>query len=753
MYLSTGEASVIQGEVRFEGISNPNNETSFVDLSADPAVEKHSQFYKFDNSEVSLDEHKYGADVLVADTLFLQITDFPILSGTKNFTRPEDVFITEAFAKKIFGKENPVGKTLDYPAINKQMTIAGVIGKPVNKSIISFDLLLSSQITHSWAKMPQSLILLHPNVDYRAINSKYSEFMDMSRWKYSIRYQLIPYKKVYFEDRIVDYVGYAHSKFIYVVILSGVGFLLLLIGTLNYINIYTIVALRRSKEFGMKKVFGAEGYKVFLQLVLENLSVIVLSLGIAFWLAGALNTFVTNAFGFEQFPNLRFDILLALVLTLALPAVTSITPLLRYRYLTPIKSLKSVSGGNKSLLSRQMFLAFQFFITMTLIAVSLLFVRQLDYMLGADLGYRTHNIIEVPFFKANEDVSFAVTTSRGERKNKEKRKEQIVDELTQKLNASPLVHRWIRGDRPILKSSSGFDFKTPDGEFKSCTLIGADENWLNFFEVQLLEGRSWDNDTDNTFTYNLIVGESTLKQFGITDYREATLEPARRLWYVSGRDEEMKTNPPYRIVGVINDLYVTHLSQKQPPLAMYFGRGGGDDPVFISFAPENKAAVLEFVKNLHEELIGGEFSYSFIEDELKAIYREDEKIARIYSVFTVIAIFISILGLFGISLFDIRQRRKEIAIRKINGASTKDIMLMLVKKYLALLGVSFALSVPVAWYAIDRYLENFAFRTQVSWWLFAVALALTAAVSLITLIYQVYTASNKNPTETVNSEQ
>jgi hypothetical protein len=522
-----------------------------------------------------------------------------------------------------------------------------------------------------------------------------------------------------------------------------VGFLLLLIGTLNYINIYTIVVLRRSKEFGMKKVFGAEGHKVFLQLVLENLSVIVLSLGIAFFLAESLKTFVTNAFGFEQFPNLRLDIMLALVLAFALPAITSITPFFRYRYLTPIKSLKSVSGGNKSLLSRQMFLAFQYFITMTLIAVSLLFVKQLDYMLEADLGYSTQNIIEIPFFKENRQVSGGM--SRQERREAVNKQYKVQDEVKQKLNASPLVKQWTRNRLPFRTYSYECNMKTPYGEFQPCTLMGVDDVWLEMFDVQLLEGRLWDKSIDHDGECNLIVSESMLKQFGITDYRETALELSRP-FFVGNRDK------PHRIVGVIKDLYISHLSQKQNPPAIFFTEGFFEYPVVMSFAPENKAAVLEFVKNLHEELIGGEFTYSFIEDELKAMYREDEKIARIYSVFTVIAIFISILGLFGISLFDIRQRRKEIAIRKINGASTKDIMLMLVKKYLVLLGVSFALSVPVAWYAIDRYLENFAFRTQVSWWLFAVALALTAAVSLITLICQVYMASNRNPTEVVNSE-
>jgi ABC-type antimicrobial peptide transport system permease subunit len=158
------------------------------------------------------------------------------------------------------------------------------------------------------------------------------------------------------------------------------------------------------------------------------------------------------------------------------------------------------------------------------------------------------------------------------------------------------------------------------------------------------------------------------------------------------------------------------------------------------------------MKNLHDEIIGGEFTYSFLEDKIAAMYKEDKKVARICSVFTGIAILISMLGLLGISLFDIRQRRKEIAIRKINGAEIIDIVRLLLKKYFVLLGVAFVVATPVALFVIQKYLENFAFKAPVSWWLFAVALVVTVAVSLMTLLYQTYKAGNENPAEVVKSE-
>jgi hypothetical protein len=266
------------------------------------------------------------------------------------------------------------------------------------------------------------------------------------------------------------------------------------------------------------------------------------------------------------------------------------------------------------------------------------------------------------------------------------------------------------------------------------------------FDIQLLEGSLWNDEIDNHESHNIIVSESTLKQFGITDYSDAELRSY--LEYIGERP-----NLPYRIVGVTKDFHTAHLSTQITPTVFYCpGERDASDPIVASFAPERRQEVIEFMKNLHDELVGGALTYSFIEDEIAAMYKDDKKVAVICSVFTGIAILISMLGLFGISLFDIRQRRKEIAIRKINGARIIDIIRLLLKKYFVLLGVAFAVATPAALFVIQKYLENFAYKAPVSWWLFAVALAVTVAVSLMTLFYQAYKAGSENPADVVKSE-
>ena len=197
-----------------------------------------------------------------------------------------------------------------------------------------------------------------------------------------------------------------------------------------------------------------------------------------------------------------------------------------------------------------------------------------------------------------------------------------------------------------------------------------------------------------------------------------------------------------------------HLSQKSDPIALinYSFKFDTYYPMIVSIIPGRTRDAIEFMRNLHDETVGGEFSYSFVEDEVREMYKENKKMATIITIFTFIAIFISVLGLLSLSLFDVQQRRKEIAIRKINGATVADVISLLLKNYFLSLAGSFALATPVALLVINRYLEDFAHKAPVSWWLFAVAVVLTAGISLLTLIYQTNKAANQNPADVVKSE-
>jgi ABC-type antimicrobial peptide transport system permease subunit len=743
IYMITSELYTNPGERTYSDVDYIRD-GQIADITKHPGIEKRSLFLYLSDMEVTYNNQSYNNNMLVIDTVFLQILDYPVIAGTNNLRRPEDALITETLAAKIFGEENPVGKTLFSSTVGKTVTVAGIIRTPTHKSALPFDMLISSQLRNTWHGYgSRGIILLHPGVDYRDVNRQHGDFVEIERWKLSFRYNLFPYRDAYFDRSITDYGMFVHGNLTYIFILSSIGVLLLLIGLTNYINIHSVVMTRRNKELGMKKVFGAGGGSIFRQLALENLLLTVASLVGAFWLAATLSPIVENTFGIRQYPNLRFDAWLALALIVVLPIAVSVAPYLRYRYFSPLRSLRAVNAGNRSLLSRMFFIVFQYFMTMGLMSVSLFFVKQLDFMMNKDLGFRMQNIISVPFSK----YSLGVLDS--DYREKEKKKKAVEAELKHKLNASPLIESWCYGNFPFVNHET--ELKMPGKELQKVTATYADEMWLNLFDISLLDGELWNNDNHDGSSYPIIVSESTLKQFGITNYRDAELYSS--LEFV-GTTKGVIPTPPYRIIGVVKDFYTAHLSKQLAPTIIHQNKrySNNTNPVLASFAPENRQKVIDLMKNLHDELVGGEFTYSFIEDEIAKLYGEDRKVAIICSAFTGIAIVISMLGLLGISLFDIRQRRKEIAIRKINGAEVPDILRLLMRKYFVLLGIAFVVATPASLFAIYKYLENFAYKAPISWWLFAIALFTTIAVSLATLIYQTYKAGNENPATVIKSE-
>ena len=735
IYVTTRETGTDPGNIEASGLFNMNREKSFLNLQEHPGVELFSHFMWFENDEISVENTKYTSTVIVADSNFLKITDYPVVSGVHRLADPSSALITTNFAQKIFGKENPVGKTFKH-STGKILTVTGVIGKPSTKASLTFDLIVSYHLSN-WSRIvhPQTYVLLYPGVDYRQINKQYESFSEKTAWQQPARYQLFPLSKLYFEKSISNYRVFARGNYSYVAVLMAVGALILLVGIISYINVYAVAVLRRGKELAIKKVFGAGRSNIFIQLFVENLLMTGLALFSSFVIVYLAYPFTANVLQLDQVSGFNFNLFMFFILLLTLPVLLTLYPFFRYYYSIPVNSLRNldkVRGGGL----RRMFLSFQYVITFVMIIVSLFFFKQLRFMLNTDTGYQTRDIIKV-HFTIPESYDHIL---------------QIDGEIRQKMNACPLFTNWTYGQSPNEFPDKGWvSFKLPEGQFKAVNYKSVDESWFKLFDIHLKEGQLWDDQKEDGFwDYALIVTESVLKLYGITDIDNALLQPATRLWWDSERGD-MRTNPPYRIVGVVKDFDYLHLSQKPDPVAFAYSKRELDEQLLASIVPGRTQAAIAFLRKMHEETVGGEFSCSFVEDEVQAMYREDRKIASIYSLFTFIAIFVSALGLLSMSLFDLRQRRKEIAIRKINGATFHDIIRLLLKKYFWTITLSFIIATPIALLAIRRYLEDFAHKAPVSWWLFAIAMILTTGISLLTLLYQTRKAANQNPAEVIKN--
>lgn len=750
-------ATVMQSETGTENgiraVWNP--EKLEINMLNDPAVLASTITFR-EESTFSLDKHEFTASVLRVDTSFQKIFDFPVVKGKQQIASSKsEAAITERYARKIFGDEEPLGKTLTINS--KLLTITSVVGDIESKSSITFDIITHYYYYDTFNGSSTGWVFMAPNQSIEQFNARYTKYFKVySNQNTRYRYQLMSLDDLYF-DNSVDKRGFIrHGDKSTLGILFIVALSVLLVGLFNFVNIYTVLMLRRSREMGVKKVFGASAVSIARGLYVENLVMVALAVGGGWLMSQMSDDLVAAKLGIDTVPNLRFDIALSVAFLIVIPLLTSIYPYLKFRYAQPITSLKSIASSGKSIVSRAILLVLQYVMTIVLIIVSIYFVRQLNFMLDSDLGYNPKGIIKVRMFTPQPN---GLSEEESEKYETDfARREQFV---RAQLNSSPLIMAWAYTESPNTASPGYGGFSVGGSEFVNTQTLYCAEADMKLFDLKLKEGRWWKDTVDTFKSYNMIVNETFLKKFGINDYSTAVVQPEERQWTVlngSANDELMKLNPPYRIIGVVKDFHTGHLRQPIDPLVILcnFDDDGNTNAQWselcASAVPGKEVQAIELLGKIHAEVGNGDFRYTMLEDEIAAMYTEDRRVTTIYSVFAVIAIMIGCLGLFSLSLYDVQQRYREIALRRVNGARVGQITVMLLRKYYLLLSLAFVIAAPTAWWAIDAYMSDFATRAPLSWWIFALAAIVTAAISLLTLMYQTVKAAHTNPTVAMKTE-
>ena len=611
------------------------------------------------------------------------------------------------------------------------------------KSSLQFDLLapVNQGKYTDWSRMGFCVARLAKGTDIAKYNEKISKPQSLICFgNRPIQFRLLSLKDFYF-DKAVSSVSAAFQRGNkdHITVLSVVACMLLLVGIFNFINIYTVIILKRAREFGVKKVYGASGFQIFSQIYAENVCMVAVALLIIWMIVEVTAGMFASVYDIPVKSDVSFDLLLSFILLLGLPLVTSLFPFLRYNYSSPITSLRSVSVGGHSIVSRALFLFIQYVITFSLIVIALFFVRQLYTMLHTDLGYHTKDIISCRFLSFETMNKRYSSDEEWQRDYDEiQHKEQVI---RQKMDGCPYFAAWQYGDPPIqLEPQTTVEC---NGEKHKMAITFASNGYMRMFGLKLKEGRMW-NDKDQFAQYKMIINETARKLFRIEKIDEASLQTESRLWWSQGID--LGKNPPFQVVGVIEDFRTGHLSKGDAPLAiLYEENGNPTDPLLATIVGGKRKEAIDFLKALHNEVLGeGEFEYSFVEDQVEKLYDDDKRTTRIYVTFAGLAICVSCLGLFGLSLYDIRQRYREIALRKVNGATGGQIALLLVRKYLYILGAAFVVAIPLVYYIINDYTKDFAVKAPIGVGIFVAGFILTSLISLGTLLWQVRKAVRIN---------
>jgi ABC-type antimicrobial peptide transport system permease subunit len=683
-------------------------------------------------------EQSYNTNVWIADSTFFHFFNYPLVEGECRLNAPDDAILTRNFAEKVFGTESPIGKSMTYN--NKVVTVRGVIDSPKCKTSMVFDALLSIHLTKDWGQLISEFIHLSPHVDLKAINAETNVFRKED--DINLRYELMTLRQAYEQTNPFKNELFIHTNMTYIYLLAGVALLLFLVGILNFVNIYMVLMMTRSKEYGIKKVFGLRGSTLFVQIWLENLLLIIPAILVA-WLLIEISQIPVNRLFQETFNYTWFDLWLSLGFVCLMPLCTSVYPYIRYNYRTAITSMRTIGSDRQSVKVRMGFLFVQYILTVCIIIVSLYFGKHLSFLQNTSPGFRTEGILMANL--QHERRSYVGATMEEIRAIWAR-----IEQIESKLKECPYIEKHIYGAQLF----NGYETKVfnDEAQMVNCVTQFVPSKFFDVFDIPIIEGEI--SQREGYSDYRVVLNRAAMKAFGYQSIDEAFIHWESTQWVYSVNGKMVEGGKELMpVAAVVEDYYSGHLTQGIKPMVFVLIGEQDTGIANICLRPGQEEACIDYLKKITQEVYNtDEFSYTWLKDDVLDIYKKDRQITIIYFVFAFIAIAISCLGLFGISLFDIRQRYREIGIRKVNGASMKDLYKLLFRKYIIVLGIAFVVGTPIAYYLIQQYTADFVVKTPMGIGIFIIALLIVALISLGTLFWQVRKAANINPADVVKRE-
>jgi ABC-type antimicrobial peptide transport system permease subunit len=677
-----------------------------------------------------------------ADSNFQQLFNFPLLKGDAQhiFQSKDQVLITESTAKRYFGDKDPMGERMSLQG-QKDFVVAGVLKDLPANSHIQFDFLLPFaylrdqetsfwnnfnyysylRLDHSAAVSPAAVAQLERNM-----NAAYKQ---NGRSEFSPLFQLQRLTEIHLgEHYMADVSGGGSLQ--YVRIFSLVAVFILVIACINFMNLSTALSGRRAKEVGLRKTVGASRGQLIGQFLGEAVFLALVALGLGLLLVVVLmplfdqltgKPFTIGVLGGSRLLFLFGVAVVAGLLSGSYPALA----LSAFQPVKVLKGLKVFQGGKAYF--RNGLVVFQFAIAIVLIIGTLVVYRQLEFIRGRDMGFDKSNLIYVTIPQV------------GGSEGMQKGADRIADGMAGERG---VLSKSVMGDLPTNLVSGDPDVKWPGEDprdYNIVPLMGVDEHTLDVFGMHLLVGRFFS------------------KAYGSDDSAVVLNEAALKLMHMTPATAVGKTirfnDRPYAVAGVVKDFNFKPVQFTVEPLVMINHYWRGNDFVVLKTAPGATASVIAALKKQFALAYPQNvFDYGFVDKDLEALYNSEQQMGSLFNVFSVLAIFISCLGLFGLSAYTTQRRIKEIGVRKVLGASVRGIVGLLGREFLAPVALATLIAFPVSAWAMDKWLHTFAYQIGLKWWYFAVGGGLALLVALCTVSYQSFQAARANPVMSLRSE-
>lgn len=714
-----------------------------------PEIESGVRLINRDGVVINGDQQFSEKRIMFADSAFFSLFSFPLLKGNPQtaLAGPNLVVLSESTAKKYFGTENPIGKGLriNTGGSFRDYSVTGVVEDCPANSQIKYDL-LTSFLTLPAANRPEEwysanyatyLLLRNPEA-ITSLQAKIPGFMktqfskeEMSGSNY-LTYNLEPIRRVHLHSEVEGSFE-PNGDLTYIYIFGSIALLILLIACVNYVNLATSRAVERAQEVGVRKVMGAQQGQLFGQFMGESVIVTSISLVLALLLAALtlplFNTLSDRQFSIETWLK-PSSLLLLLGIGVVVSLIAGSYPALVLARFQPIRVLKGQLKTAGAGQFRKTLIVFQFAITAFLIISTLLVRNQLSFIQHKKLGYSKDHVLLLP---VDKEVLDKIHTLKSEfRQNADVQQVSLASE-------SPV---FINGGYSMRRTNM------PDGKYKMVAGLQIDEDFIKTMNLHLVAGRDLTRtdveqamhpDGDSLNYYHFIPNESAVKELGWTPEQAI----GQKIDMGSGRKGEIK--------GVVADFHFASMKQKIGPLILFPEMQG--EILLVKLAGNQLPNTLQFLESKWRTLIPNRpFSYEFMDEEFNKLYSAETRTGKIFSVFAFLSIFLACLGLFGLSAYTTAQRTKEIGVRKVLGASVFSIVGLLSKDFLKLVLVAILIASPLAWYGMNQWLQDFAYKIDIEWWVFALAGLLAVGIALLTVSFQSIKAALMNPVKSLKSE-
>ena len=696
----------------------------------------------------------YETKGYMADASFFKLFTYNFIEGdaATALRDPNAIVLSEEIAKKFFGDEPALNKIIHINSNSNgeyDFKVTGVF-RPIDKPsqidarfFLSFDggdieRFMKQQTDMVSNNMFFTFFLLKPGADAKKLEAKFPAFVDkymgtgLKAAGFYKKQFLVPVKDMHLYAGMTNDISPVGSV-TYLYILASIALFTLLIACINFMNLSTARSSKRSAEVGIRKVLGAEKSSLIKQFLGESL---LMSL-VAFFIALAITAILLPAFSHVSGRNLSLDFGKDWFIITGFLMLSIITGLLAGSYpafylssFQPVKVLKGRFTNSLSAVAlRKGLVIFQFIISVVLIIASVVIINQMHYLRSADLGFAKDQQIVIPLRSTTAKNIYASLKN-------DIRSNQNV----QNVGAS-LYYPGIMNPSDMMLYKEG---KTMN-EGKDVHMNVVDESCLQTLDIKPVAGRLFSKDFPSDTSFRMILNETAIKGLGFESPQKAIGGKVHMDW----RGESYS----WTIIGVVKDFHFQDLHVKIEPYGFQLNNVPQYNYLIVHSKAKDVSSLLKYINASWHKLNPNEpFEYSFIDEEFQKNYEAENRLSAIVGYFTVIAILISCLGLFGLATFSAEQRTKEIGVRKVLGASVTGIVALLSKDFLKLVGISILIASPIAWWVMNKWLQDFAYRTNISWTVFVITTFTALLIALITISFQAIRAAIANPVKSLSTE-